>query len=588
MSTARSASATRCLLGLCACLWALLAHAAEPPGTRFEAPRVVAFGDVHGAYSGLVELLTQAEVISDDLEWQGGATHLVSLGDLLDRGPDSRLVMDLLRRLQGEARAAGGRVHVVLGNHELMNMTGDLRYVAPGEFAAFAEPGSSGDAGRPAGFVELAAAFTPDGTYGAWLMAQPTVVIVNDSVFVHGGLSPLAGQYSPEELNATVRARLEELLTLRAELEAGAILAPHREVTEAALELRQSLADAAIAEPWRAAVARFIELAEDPLMATEGPLWYRGNATCHALLETPLLTRVLEHWQVRRVVVGHTPTPDYRVRSRLGGRVLLADTGMNTDYYGGQPAAVIIDDQGPRVIYAGRPGTTPPDEDPGTPLHPLSEPELLTALESSDITTRPDLDSPHGQAVELHGAFAGAPVQAWFRPLGRRQIEAELAAFRLDRLLELNLAAPVVRRTLDGVDGTVTALWAGSITEAERAERGLMPLNTCSGSDSAFLLLYAFDALIQNQARTTTNMHYDRRTWRLASTGHQASFGRGRQLPAYLAASPQQLPAAVAQALRRLDEDLLEAALGDDLNRAQRRALLSRRDVMFRTWTIGD
>ena len=100
--------------------------------------RVVAFADVHGAYEELTTLLRSAGMVDAALRWSGGKTHLVSLGDLLDRGADSRKVMDLLMRLQGEAVAAGGRLHVVLGNHEAMNVLGDLRYVDPGEFAAYA------------------------------------------------------------------------------------------------------------------------------------------------------------------------------------------------------------------------------------------------------------------------------------------------------------------------------------------------------------------------------------------------------------------------------------------------------------------
>jgi len=112
--------------------------------------RVVAFADVHGAYAELTALLRSVGVVDEDLRWTGGRTHLVSLGDLLDRGADSRKVMDLLMRLQGEAASAGGRVHVVLGNHEAMNVLGDLRYVDPGEFAAFAgdEPRGQRDALR--------------------------------------------------------------------------------------------------------------------------------------------------------------------------------------------------------------------------------------------------------------------------------------------------------------------------------------------------------------------------------------------------------------------------------------------------------
>ena len=100
--------------------------------------RVIAFADVHGAYDDLTRLLKAAGVVDAELRWSGGRTHVVSTGDLLDRGKDSRKVMDLLMRLQGEAAAAGGQLHVTLGNHEAMNLLGHVRDVAPGELEAYA------------------------------------------------------------------------------------------------------------------------------------------------------------------------------------------------------------------------------------------------------------------------------------------------------------------------------------------------------------------------------------------------------------------------------------------------------------------
>ncbi len=101
--------------------------------------RVVAFADVHGAYTELVTLLRETGIVDAQDHWAAGRTHVVSLGDLLDRGADSRKVMDLLMRLQGEAATAGGQLHVVLGNHEAMNVLGDLRYVDPGEYASYVD-----------------------------------------------------------------------------------------------------------------------------------------------------------------------------------------------------------------------------------------------------------------------------------------------------------------------------------------------------------------------------------------------------------------------------------------------------------------
>ena len=155
--------------------------------------RVVAVADVHGAYPELLAALREAAVIDESLRWKAGATHLVSLGDLVDRGAESRKVLDLLMRLEDEARAAGGAVHVVLGNHEVMNIVGDLRYVAAAEYAAFAgsdddalreaawqrvlaqEPDaarSAFDAAYPAGYFAHRQAFSANGRYGAWLLWQ--------------------------------------------------------------------------------------------------------------------------------------------------------------------------------------------------------------------------------------------------------------------------------------------------------------------------------------------------------------------------------------------------------------------------------
>ena len=101
--------------------------------------RVVAMSDPHGAYESMVRTLTNAGVIAEDGSWAGGATTLVITGDLLDRGADSRRIMDLVMRLENEAPQSGGQVLLTLGNHEVMNLVGDLRYVARGEYAAFAD-----------------------------------------------------------------------------------------------------------------------------------------------------------------------------------------------------------------------------------------------------------------------------------------------------------------------------------------------------------------------------------------------------------------------------------------------------------------
>src|SRR5438477_8316950 len=112
--------------------------AAAAPGCSIDGvDRIVAVGDVHGAYDRFVEILKTTALIDDRLRWIGGQAHLVQLGDVVDRGPDSRPALDLLRRLQTEASRAGGAVHPLLGNHEVARLLGDLRFATAGEFQAF-------------------------------------------------------------------------------------------------------------------------------------------------------------------------------------------------------------------------------------------------------------------------------------------------------------------------------------------------------------------------------------------------------------------------------------------------------------------
>src|SRR4249919_2827756 len=222
---------------LCLILVSLLSiPRAEAEADRWSnVERVIAFGDVHGAYDDLIQLLRTVGVVDAQLHWAAGKTHVVSTGDLMDRGPGSRQVMDLLMRLQTEAQSAGGMLHVVLGNHETMNLLGDLRYVTPAEFAAYEaeEPTAVREQARqqwsakhgptaaaefdtkfPRGYFAQRAAFARDGQYGRWLLGLPVAIIIDDTLFMHGGPSAVLTGLSIEEINRRYRAAQSEVLNL--------------------------------------------------------------------------------------------------------------------------------------------------------------------------------------------------------------------------------------------------------------------------------------------------------------------------------------------------------------------------------------
>jgi len=190
---------------------------------------VVAIGDVHGDYDQFVSVLRSAGLIDEQGKWSGGKAHLVQTGDVLDRGPDSRKVMDLLMRLEGEAKSAGGEVHALIGNHESMILFGDYRYLSPAEIAAFKDADSEKvrdeawkeqkldaagrkrwEAENPLGMVEFRRAFGPTGVYGKWIRGHNAVVKIDGTLFLHGGISPKYADWTVRKINERVR-RLQHL-----------------------------------------------------------------------------------------------------------------------------------------------------------------------------------------------------------------------------------------------------------------------------------------------------------------------------------------------------------------------------------------
>ncbi len=376
------------------------------------ASRVVAVGDIHGSLTGLVEILRTAHLVDAEDNWAGGDATLVQQGDMLDRGTKVREVMDLLRRLQTQAPASGGRVVVLLGNHEAMNVLGIVRDVNPGAYAEFTDRkserrqktafkrfkqfwrdrahalGRSVDiskkveeqwmAMRPPGFVEYARDLGPDGEYGRWLRSLPAAVVIGDTLFVHAGYGPEMKGTTVADINRRAASELEAFDEMRSYMVKEGLGLPWYSVMDLAREARREIeaADAAAAaseppaDPARVLRARRLErilgwqkwLVTDPA----GPLWWRGAATWEASPEHEAeIASLLDGLDVARMVVGHTPESDGRIHARFGGRVLLIDTGMLASVYDGRPSALEISDGHINAIYLD--GIRPPVADAQPP-----------------------------------------------------------------------------------------------------------------------------------------------------------------------------------------------------------------------------
>lgn len=169
--------------------------------------RVVVIGDLHGHYTGFLDVLRCAGLIDDDLSWSGGTTTLVQMGDIFGRGDQGKGCAELLMALQRQSAEAGGLVLVLLGNHEAMITHGALHYVPFEEIHNF----SSSDAldsgfGNP--YADFAIALSPSAEMGGWLRSLPVAVTVDDYLFVHGGLEYNCVRRGLEWLNAKARANM--------------------------------------------------------------------------------------------------------------------------------------------------------------------------------------------------------------------------------------------------------------------------------------------------------------------------------------------------------------------------------------------
>jgi hypothetical protein len=348
--------------------------------------RVVALSDIHGAYTPMLRTLRAAAVIGDGDEWVAGSTHLVIVGDITDRGPESRQVMDLLMQLEKEAESAGGKVHVLIGNHEAMNLVSDLRYVSRAEYAAFAEEERAEDRQRwfeqfvekrvrddksreelaelfersfPPGFFAHRRAFGPTGKYGSWLLGKPIIVVINGTAFVHGGVSPMVGELGLEGVNGTLRGEMLQYVEVLETLYAEGILLPTDNFYNHPKILADFIPPLDTDEALLQTIAVAKVLHDSRIHESDGPLWYRGNASCSELVEADQLESVLASIGAERVVIGHTPTYGRRIYQRYGGTVIEVDTGMLADYYNGSGNAVVIQDDAVAAINESNPEPQP-------------------------------------------------------------------------------------------------------------------------------------------------------------------------------------------------------------------------------------
>jgi hypothetical protein len=252
--------------------------------------KVIALSDVHGQYDILIQLLKSHQVIDQEHKWVFGAGHLMVIGDNFDRGDKVLDILWFLFNLQKEAERHGGKVHVLLGNHEMMVLQGDLRYLNRKYLytsAAFKTP--------------YHRFFRKGSVLGDWLAHHKVLTSINNKLFVHAGVSltVLDLGYTMEELNDLFREKI--------------IRQPEESI------LKQD--DLSL------------------LYLDNGPLWYRGYFDS-TFAHSNLIDTILQRWDQQAVVVGHTSLNaisqvnndkivgiDCSIKLGYGGQVLILENG---------------------------------------------------------------------------------------------------------------------------------------------------------------------------------------------------------------------------------------------------------------------
>ncbi len=466
------------------CLGFLLPRAAaaqDIPCVFTGAARIVAVGDIHGDYDNFVVILKGTGMIDSRLRWSGGRAHLVQNGDVMDRGPRAREILDLLRRLETEAAAAGGRVHVLLGNHEEMNITGIAfdypNYIVIEQFVSFLP-----DAYRAAREKEFLEEVGRDATataadrvldlsgnrrlrlfwqevmkrgearetymrffldnYGPWLLSHNAVIKINDIVFTHGGISEKYSTLPLEDINAAIRLELKEF--------------------ENSLNLHQTL---------EGSFKR--EFVYEPT----SPLWFRDLALQDEASGREVVDRILSNLGARAIVIAHTfyrgrngsPIVSIAGMSRFSNRVWIIDTGISAAY-GGVPSALIIED-GKFILYGGDEEEAPIAVSPVLPRAPRAAPEELEAFLRTARVVEVQKSDEKGRTAPWRvilddGRFLRRAI---FKYVDRRRPHPfadswryELAAYEISKAFGLTLVPPAIEREIDGVTGSLQAFMEGA------------------------------------------------------------------------------------------------------------------------------
>ena len=565
--------------------------------------RIVVVGDLHGEYENFIKIIKNPEVglVDDNLHWIGGKTHFVQTGDIMDRGDRARDIFDLLIRLEKEAEAAGGMVHVLLGNHEEINLTGAVfssnsDALTLDQFTSFL-PDSyrkqqedslrkkitklraqgrriSGEQSMDAfwnsqkkdGSAQRLYVLNLNKEYGPWLHRLNVAIKINDVLFVHGGISEKYSKWGLREIND--RYRLELADVWRA--------------------YRNS-------EPQRILMLSII-------YRPDSPLWYRELATVPEADLQEEVDAILANLGAKAMIIAHTPKIPKNINEmqRFGGRVWIVDTGISR-VYNGPPSALIIQN-GNFSVWGVPMKTSMRMTAPilffvalgsGNLIWPQPRGEEVSRMEALEKVLR------EAKVEKIEREILGGRTGPWlitlsagsvkqravFRHVDRPRPQPtpdsykyDIAAYELTRLLGLELIPPVVEREIKGRKGTLQVYVENCIREKDRKRKKLEPPNPKAFSN-ALEEVKMLENLTYDECQDADHIYVHRDDWRVCRVDFSEAFAPLREL----------LPGCditvcsrkFFEGLLKLDEETVKSKLSRYLNDEEIGALLTRKDLII-------
>jgi len=590
-------------VGLHVLAFSLFCPAGQNPYEWTGVEKIIAIGDLHGDYDHFILILKNPKVglVDENLHWSGGKAHLVQTGDIMDRGDRAKEILDLLIRLEKEAEAAGGKVHVLLGNHEEATITGISLgypdYVSPRQFVSFlsksfrkarekqyisrlpaAEQAKVKALGedlsnnpqlldfwtgilsdirnRKEQIASLAYTQNFNWTYGRWLVKKNIVIKINDIIFAHGGINPEYSTWKLKDLNEVFR------------LELGAyVLHP-----EAPRLGGQPFTPRLVYNP-------------------QSPLWYRQDD----IASQEEVDKILANLGASRMVVGHNflgsggGSPivlQVEDVARFENKVWMIDTGIGYSDLGGILYALIIEDgkfnfySSPAEAAAGNSEESPVIEGPQTPGE--VEKFLRESMPQVVVPGSAGRTDPWKVRLGANGITRWAQFKYINRPRPDPipdSFNYEIAAYELDKYLGLDLVPPAVRKTIKETVGSLQIFVEKAIREADLKRDNLM-LGDPEVFEWQMADLKVFENLVYDKCGNEKDTLIQKETGKVYRVDFSEAFApENRTIPGceILRCSRR-----LYQRLLEWDQETITIFLSTYLNEEEIRALHARRDAIVR------